>query len=400
MKLFHLHFCSMLCLLVLVPTLHAQDIPMYLAYLETQFIQLNDAVKPKTLQVPATLDGWYENKTWQDRLALLEQYHDRNYTKLVDKLGDPFIIAEIKRGHLKDDQKGSPEVVKKLIELGADVNVKNKDGRTALMYSLWGRKDDAFALLLLEQPHIKIDEQDGVGQTALMFAVISAKSDVVKKLIEKGANIVIKNKAGETALDKALRQLLDATKEYEQAKSYETAEKLEDIEKRFKNMRDITAMLIDAEMKTQETDVDKETLIYILLLKAVDTMNFELFIILIDSDYFRIISDATFSTVRDKIIANIVLASDKIDRELLSRMKDVLLGKREKMRIEAVISEEQLRENALKTLGLDKDATPGEIKRKYHKLAIEYHPDKNPNNPDAAEKFKSVAEAYKQLVPS
>lgn len=48
-------------------------------------------------------------------------------------------------------------------------------------------------------------------------------------------------------------------------------------------------------------------------------------------------------------------------------------------------------------LGLDKNASEDDIKKAYRKLAIKYHPDRNPGNKEAEEKFKEAAEAYDVL---
>ena len=48
-------------------------------------------------------------------------------------------------------------------------------------------------------------------------------------------------------------------------------------------------------------------------------------------------------------------------------------------------------------LQVERTATDAELKAAYRKLAMQYHPDRNPNNPDAEEKFKACSEAYQVL---
>jgi molecular chaperone DnaJ len=50
-----------------------------------------------------------------------------------------------------------------------------------------------------------------------------------------------------------------------------------------------------------------------------------------------------------------------------------------------------------KILGVSRDATEEEIKKSYRKVAMQYHPDRNPENKEAEEKFKIASEAYEVL---
>jgi DnaJ family protein C protein 7 len=55
------------------------------------------------------------------------------------------------------------------------------------------------------------------------------------------------------------------------------------------------------------------------------------------------------------------------------------------------------RKDYYKILGVEKDADENQIKKAYRKAAIVHHPDKNPDDEDAAERFKDIGEAYETL---
>src|SRR5271156_1056051 len=53
-----------------------------------------------------------------------------------------------------------------------------------------------------------------------------------------------------------------------------------------------------------------------------------------------------------------------------------------------------------KLLDLPRDASEADIKKAYRRLAMRFHPDRNPDNPDAEHKFKECKEAYEILTDS
>ena len=53
-----------------------------------------------------------------------------------------------------------------------------------------------------------------------------------------------------------------------------------------------------------------------------------------------------------------------------------------------------MEEDYYQILGVDRNASVEEIKKSYRKMAMKYHPDRNPGNKEAEQIFKKAAEAY------
>ena len=54
-------------------------------------------------------------------------------------------------------------------------------------------------------------------------------------------------------------------------------------------------------------------------------------------------------------------------------------------------------EDPYRALGVSRDASDAEIRRSYRKLARQYHPDRNPGDAAAEERFKSIQSAYESI---
>lgn len=99
------------------------------------------------------------------------------------------------------------EIVNTLIHAGADVNYKDKDSRSMALHHACFQANPEVVKLLLDQPKIELDPIDIDGRTPLMWAVEKGSTEIVKMLLDAGAQPAIKNKRGEDSIAAALHQI-------------------------------------------------------------------------------------------------------------------------------------------------------------------------------------------------
>lgn len=95
--------------------------------------------------------------------------------------------------------RGDLEVTNVLLERGADVNVKDKKGYTALFHAIEAMYEDV-AMAMLNQPNLDPDSRGLNGVTALMSYAWRDDTDAVRKLLDRGANVNAQDNDGDAAL--------------------------------------------------------------------------------------------------------------------------------------------------------------------------------------------------------
>ena len=103
---------------------------------------------------------------------------------------------------------GKKDTVQKLIQLGADPCARDNRGSTAVMGATF-KGELSIAKLLLDQPCSKVDDRNRQGQTAAMYAALAGNSQLIEMLRKRGANLDLKDDAGNTAASLAQQQGAD-----------------------------------------------------------------------------------------------------------------------------------------------------------------------------------------------
>lgn len=94
---------------------------------------------------------------------------------------------------------GRSHLVRVLVDRGADLNLRDRDGRTALHHALTTRESSGYARELVRNG-ADVNARDKHGRTPLFYAVSINDRELVKQLLESGADPRIRDELGKTAL--------------------------------------------------------------------------------------------------------------------------------------------------------------------------------------------------------
>ena len=133
----------------------------------------------------------------KNKVELLISKNSKAIINLKDKNGRTALMLACMRNN--------KEIVELLIKSGSNINEINNDGRTALIITIiHGYRHSYYEVIkLLIKSGINVDTQDKYQNTALIQSIWSGHKEIVELLIKAGASLNLKNNKNKTALDEA-----------------------------------------------------------------------------------------------------------------------------------------------------------------------------------------------------
>jgi ankyrin repeat protein len=127
-------------------------------------------------------------------LNIVNEYREHQWYKVGDDDGCTALMWVILHCKAKNKEK----IIKQLIEAGANVNLQDNYGYTALMHAATKSTDNTVKMLINTGADVNL--QNKYGYTALMYAATKSTENTVKMLIDAGADVNLLDSEGWTAL--------------------------------------------------------------------------------------------------------------------------------------------------------------------------------------------------------
>ena len=125
---------------------------------------------------------------------LEENDYDKNDINKVGKHGNSALMKAVREAR--------SDIAKEILDTNPELEISNVDGNTALWNACFGQ--DYKCVELLVKAGIILDKMNDNGVTALMYSASAGKEDMVKLLLEAGANKELKNLDDFKAIDLAV----------------------------------------------------------------------------------------------------------------------------------------------------------------------------------------------------
>lgn len=130
--------------------------------------------------------------------------YEYNISQIMDKpeLKDIDVYKVIEENNRKNLQ-----IVKFLLDAGAEINLSNDDGTTPLMYAVTSNSNNEIVKLMIERK-VLINQINDKGENALIYAIrySSAPEETIKILLKGGIDVNRRDVKGKTAYDYALKR--------------------------------------------------------------------------------------------------------------------------------------------------------------------------------------------------